>query len=144
MNTDDFVTALFCRVIDQMRGATAQRLSLLHPSELVTLALLFAMTGRGWRSVYRWISRDLRHLSPNLPERTRLFRLFAAHQGETERFLAEPIALGVADSYGIELIHPIREGRSEGQIGRKGVSNHRWIVGGKLCLLLNQFGLVVA
>jgi hypothetical protein len=41
------------------------------------------------------------------------------------------------------LIHPIREGRSPQQIGRKGLSNHRWIVGGKLCLLLNQYGLVV-
>jgi len=51
--------------------------------------------------------------------------------------------LGVIDTYGIELIHPIREGRSSQQIGRKGVSNHRWIVGGKLCLLLNQWGLVV-
>ena len=46
-------------------------------------------------------------------------------------------------TYGIELIHPIREGRSPQQIGRKGLSNHRWIVGGKLCLLLNQYGLVV-
>ena len=25
----------------------------------------------------------------------------------------------------------------------KGLSNHRWIVGGKLCLVLNQYGLVV-
>jgi hypothetical protein len=47
------------------------------------------------------------------------------------------------DTYGIELIHPLREGRSPQQIGRKGLSNHRWIVGGKLCLLLNQWGLVV-
>ena len=38
----------------------------------------------------------------------------------------------------------MREGRSPHQIGRKGLSNHRWIVGGKLCLLLNQWGLVVA
>ena len=44
----------------------------------------------------------------------------------------------------IELIHPIRECRSPQQIGRKGLSNHRWIVGGKLCLVLNQYGLVVA
>ena len=28
-------------------------------------------------------------------------------------------------------------------IGRKGLSNYRWIVSGKLCLLLNQYGLVV-
>jgi hypothetical protein len=52
--------------------------------------------------------------------------------------------LGVVDSYGIELLHPMREGRSPKQIGRKGKSNHRWIVGGKLCLLLNHLGLVVA
>src|SRR5207302_4512135 len=38
----------------------------------------------------------------------------------------------------------MREGRSPQQIGRKGLSNHRWIVGGTLCLLLNQWGLVVA
>jgi hypothetical protein len=49
--------------------------------------------------------------------------------------LAAPTVLGVIDTYGIELIHPMREGRSPQQIGRKGLSNHRWIVGGKLCLL---------
>ncbi len=38
----------------------------------------------------------------------------------------------------------MREGRSPQQIGRKGLSNHRWMVGGKLCLLLNQWGLIVA
>ena len=58
-------------------------------------------------------------------------------------FLAAPTVLGVIDTYGIELIHPMREGRSPQQIGRKGLSNHRWIVGGKLCLLLNQWGLIV-
>ena len=30
------------------------------------------------------------------------------------------------------------------QIGEKGLSNQRWIVGGKLYLLLNHLGLVVA
>lgn len=39
-------------------------------------------------------------------------------------------------------MHPIREGRSPQPIGRTGVSNHRWIVGGTLCLLVNQYGLV--
>ena len=66
------------------------------------------------------------------------------HQAWTEVFLASPTVLGVIDTYGIELIHPIREGRSPRQVGRKGLANHRWIVGGKLCLLLNQWGLVVA
>ena len=78
------------------------------------------------------------------PERTRLFRLFKTHHDWTQVFLAAPTVLGVIDTYGIELIHPMREGRSPQQIGRKGLSNHRWIVGGKFCLLLNQWGLVVA
>ena len=62
----------------------------------------------------------------------------------TEAFLAAPSVLGVVDSYGIELLHPLREGRRPQQIGRKGNPHHRWIVGGKLCLLLNHLGLVVA
>jgi hypothetical protein len=57
--------------------------------------------------------------------------------------LAAPTVLGVIDTYGIELIHPMGEGRSPQQIGRKGLSNHRWIVGGTLCLLVNQYGLIV-
>jgi len=83
-------------------------------------------------------------LFPQLPERTRLFRLFKTHQDWTQPFLASPTVLGVIDPYGIELFHPMREGRSPHQIGRKGLSNHRWIIGGKLCLVLNQWGLIVA
>ena len=99
--------------------------------------------GGGNRAFSRWLTRDYRALFPRLPERTRLFRLFTTHQDWTQVFLAAPTVLGGIDTYGIELIHPIREGRSPQQIGRKGVSNHRWIVGGKLCLLLNQWGLIV-
>jgi hypothetical protein len=116
----------------------------LWPIEVVTLGLLHALKGGGNRAFYRWLTRDYRALFPRLPERTRLFRLFRTHQDWTQVFLAAPTVLGVIDTYGIELIHPMREGRSPQQIGRKGLSNHRWIVGGKLCLLLNQYGLVVA
>ena len=38
----------------------------------------------------------------------------------------------------------MREGRSEHQIGKKGKSNHRWIVGGKLAFVMNYVGLVAA
>lgn len=92
---------------------------------------------------YRWLTRDYSPLFPHLPERTRLFRLFKTHQQWTLLFLAPPTLLGVVDSYGIELIHPIRQGRSPRQIGRKGLSNPRWIVGDKLCLLVNQWGGIV-
>lgn len=46
------------------------------------------------------------------------------------------------DSYGIELRHPRREGRSKAQIGKKGYSNHRFIVGAKFCPIVNQDGLI--
>jgi hypothetical protein len=110
---------------------------------VVTLGLVHALKGVGNRPFYRWLTRDYGALFPHLPERTRLLRLFRTPQDWTQVFLAAPTVLGVIDTYGIELIHPRREGRSPQQIGRKGVSNHRWIVGGKLCLVLNQWGLVV-
>jgi hypothetical protein len=71
-------------------------------------------------------------------------RLFTTHQDWTQAFLAAPTILGGIDTDGIALIHPRREGRSPQQIGRTGLSNPRWMVGGKLCLVLNQWGLIVA
>src|SRR3989442_12720935 len=140
----DFITALFCGV-DEQRGPTPNPPEpRLWPSEVVTLGLLHALKGGSNRAFYRWLTRDYRALFPQLPERTRLFRLLTTHQDWTQAFLAAPTVLGVIDTYGIELIHPMREGRGPHQIGRKGLSNHRWIVGGKLCLLLNQWGLMVA
>jgi hypothetical protein len=144
MATWDFIIALFYQVDEQMRDMPKHPAAHLWPSEVVTLGLLHALKGGGNRAFYRWLTRDYRPLFPCLPERTRLFRLFMTHQDWTQTFLASPTVLGVIDTYGIEIIHPMREGRSPQQIGRTGLSNHRWIVGGKLCLLLNQWGLVVA
>ncbi len=144
MPTDDFITELFCRVDDAMRDVPKHSQAALYPGEVVALGLLFAIKGVGNRAFHRWIARDYLHLFPHLPERTRLFRLFATHREWTERFMAEPTIMGVADTYGIELIHPMREGRTEAQIGKKGLSNHRWIVGVKLGMVLNKWGLVAA
>lgn len=144
MSTEDFITELFCRIDDQMHDVSKHSQANLFPSEVVTLGFLFAIKGVSERAFYRWVKRDWLPLFPKLPDRTRLFRLFTVHQDWTNRFLADPTILGVADSYGIELLHPLREGRSEKQIGKKGKSNHRWIVGGKLAFVLNQFGLVTA
>jgi hypothetical protein len=143
MITMDFITALFYEVDEQLGAIPKHPEAHLWPSEVVTLGLWHALKGVGNRPFYRWLTRDYRALFPRLPERTRLFRLLKTHQDWTRAFLAAPTVLGVIDTYGIELIHPMREGRSPQQIGRQGLSNHRWIVGGKLCLLLNQWGLIV-
>lgn len=146
MTTVDFITELFARVDDglnEQKRNRKHRQAKLYPSEVTTLALLFALKGVGNRPFYRWLERDYKPLFPRLPTRIRLFRLFNSHQHLINVFMASPSMLGVIDTYGIELIHPRREGRTAAQIGRKGISNQRWIVGGKLCLLLNHLGLVV-
>jgi hypothetical protein len=146
MTTIDFITQLFCCVDDKLTQHQKNQKHTqanLYPSEVVTLALLFALKGVGNRAFYRWIENNYKPWFPNLPERTRLFRLFNNHQHLTDIFMANPSLIGVIDTYGIELIHPRRECRSEQQMGRKGISNQRWIVGGKLCLLLNHLGLIV-
>jgi len=144
VTTEHFIIELFCRIDDKMQDARKHSQARLHPSEVVTLALLFSLKGVGNRAFYRWLKGNYLHLFPRLPERTRPFRLFNSHRKWVDCFMAEPSLIGVIDTYGIELIHPRREGRSPKQIGRKGLSNKRWIVGGKLCLLLNCLGLIVA
>lgn len=143
MSTEYFIIDLFCRVDDQMLDVKKHRQASLYPSEVVTLAYLFALKGVGNRAFYRWLKRDYHHLFPRLPHRSRLFRLFNSHRQWTARFMADHSLIGLVDTYGIELIHPRREGRSTQQIGRKGLSNQRWIVGGKLCFVLNHLGLIV-
>jgi hypothetical protein len=125
MTTEDFITELYCRIDDQMKGITQHVQAKLAPSEIVTLGILFALKGVGNRAFYRWLERDYRKLFPQLPEHTRLFWLFAVHQDWTNGFLVEPVLLSVIDIYGIELIHPVREGRLDQQISKKGLSNRR-------------------
>src|SRR5687767_7458404 len=112
MATDDFIIGLFDRVDSVMHDVPKHSQAQLYPSEVVTLGLLYALKGKGPRPFYRWLRDNYRSWFPKLPHRTRLVRLFATHRDWTEHFLAGPTLLGVADTYGIELIHPYREGRS--------------------------------
>src|SRR5262245_35129264 len=111
MTTVDFITTLFSEVDEQIRALPKYPKAHLWPRELVTLELLHALKGVGNPALYRRLTRDYHALFPRVPERTRLFRLFRAHQDWTQVFLAAPTVLGGIDTYGIELIHPVREGR---------------------------------
>ena len=102
------------------------------------------LEGGSFRAFARWLRRDYAPLFGHLPHRTRLHRLLLVHQRWCQHFLAQPSLFTVIDTYGIELIHPIREGRSPHQLGKKGRSNWRWIVGMKLCWVINTHGHVVA
>jgi hypothetical protein len=151
LTQEDFIVHLFCLVDDGLNDDGLNKESRqskdlrakLYPSELVTLGLLFVLYGRSQRRFYQWLVSNFAALFPQLPERTRLFRLLAKHQIWADRFLEEPTLLNYGDSFGIELVHPRREGRTKEQIGKKGVSNGRWIVGIKFCPLLNGQGRFV-
>jgi hypothetical protein len=141
MTTEKFIIALFCLADDQMGGVPKHPQARLWPSEMVTIGLLYALKGGYFRAFYRWLVRD-RYFG-QLPERSRLLWLLRDYQVWCDDFLADVTFFTLIDTYGIELIHPIREGRSHQPAGRKGKSNYRWIVGIKLCWLVNDNGQVV-
>lgn len=143
LTTQDFITELFCRIDEAMTGVQKDPRAHLWPGEIVTLGVLFVLKASSQRRFYLWLSANFGHLFPDLPERTRLFRLLRLYQGWAQRFLAEPSLLNLGDSLGIELVHPRREGRGVDQVGTKGVSNGRWIVGVKFCPLVNGAGRIV-
>jgi hypothetical protein len=60
MTTEDFIIELFCRIDDVMKNIPKHFLANLYLSEIMTLAVLFAIKGVGNRVFYRWIMRDYR------------------------------------------------------------------------------------
>jgi hypothetical protein len=94
MTPPDFVIALFYAVDQEMLDVPKHPEAKLSPSDVVTLALLQAVKGGGTRAFSRWLTRDYLALFPQVPERTRLARLFQTHPAWTARFLAAPTVLG--------------------------------------------------
>src|SRR5436305_7721442 len=143
MTTEDIIIQIFCIVDDEMKNMVKHTQAILYPSELVTIGILFALKGGHFRAFYRWLKRDYEQLFAGLPERTRLQRLLKTHQSWCRQLLVGPSFFTVIDSYPIELLFPIRQGRSPQQVGKKGKDKGRWTVGIKLCWLLNAQGQVV-
>ena len=144
MTTEDIITLIFLEVDDKLPELKKHSQAKLYPSEVVTIGILMALKGTSFRAFYRWLKRDYRSLFPGLPERSRLQRLLKTRQAWAEHLLSEPSFFSVIDSYPVELIFPVREGRSKKQIGKKGRDKGRWSVGIKLCWLINEAGKVVA
>jgi hypothetical protein len=143
MSTEEILLRLFWIVDQDLADVKKRSDAHLYPSEIVTIGLMFALKGGKYRPFYRWLVANLGHWFPTLPEQSRLLRVLRDYGHNTERFLKEPSLFTVIDTMGIELLHPRREGRSLHQLGRKGVSNGRWIVGIKLAWLINDAGEVI-
>ena len=110
----------------------------------MTIGIQVALKGGHFRAFYRWLSRDYANLFAGLPEPTRLQRELVTHQDRCDRLLAAPSFFTMFESYPIELLFPIRQGRSPQQVGKQGKKKARWSVGIKLCWLLNDSSQVVA
>lgn len=144
MTTEDIIIHIFCDVDDHLPDIKKHTQAKLYPSERVTIGILFALKGGYFRAFYRWLNRDFCALFGGLPSRTRLLRLLKTHQDWCSATLAEPSFFTVIDTYPIELLFPIREGRSNQQVGNLSLDKGRWFIGIKRCWLLNEQGQVVA
>jgi hypothetical protein len=143
MTTEDIIILIFCYVDDRMLDVKRHGNAKLYPSELVTIGILFALKGGRFRAFYRWLKRDYDGLFGGLPDRTRLQRSLRDHQQVCDRFLESPTFFTVGDSFPIELLFPIREGRSQKQVGKKNKDKGRWSIGIKLCWILTDVGRIV-
>lgn len=143
MTTEEIIIQIFCAVDDGMGKVGKERNAKLYPSEVVTIGILFALKGGHFRAFYRWLKRDWNDLFGGLPERTALQRQLRRHEARADQLLGEPSLLNVIDSFPIELLFPLRAGRSAQQIGTKNRDKGRWSIGLKLCWILNRTGQVV-
>src|SRR5919108_4759221 len=119
MLTDEIIIRLFCMVDNQLGAVNKRSDAHLYVSEIVTIGLLFALKGGRFRAFYRWLDKNYRAWFPQLPERSRLQRRLRDYAAYARDFLADPTFFTVLATYGIELIHPRREGRSRQQLGKK-------------------------
>ena len=143
MTTEEIIILIFCAVDNGLGRVPKERNAKLYPSEVITIGILFALKGGRFRAFYRWLKRDYNALFGGLPHRTALQRQLRSHEHRADQLLAEPSLLNVIDTFPIELLFPIREGRSAQQIGTKNRDKGRWSIGLKLCWILNRLGQVV-
>src|SRR5260221_13595446 len=117
MTTEEIIILIFCAVDNGLGFVRKERNAKLYPSEVVTIGILFALKGGRFRAFYRWLKRDFEQLFAGLPDRTNVLRQLSTYQSLTDALMEQPSVLNVVDSYPIELIFPIRAGRSPQQFG---------------------------
>ena len=142
MMTIEFITALFYEVDEQLRALPKHPEARLWPSEVVTLGLLHALKGGGNRAFYRWLTRDYRPRSPASPSARGSFVCSRPiRTGRGRSWLLRP-RLGHRHVW--DRAHPSDAGRAQPAADwpQRPLEPPLDVVG-KLCLLLNQWGLIV-
>jgi hypothetical protein len=138
LQEEDIILMIYCAISDELGSEDYKHPQAhLYLSEIMLCGILFALKGGSFDRFYTWLKRRKLFI---LPDNTRLNKLLKTHSKRCRKFFAQESFFNVIDSYGIELIKPIREGRSNQSkaLCGKGKSNHRWIVGRKICVLINE------
>jgi hypothetical protein len=144
LQEEDILIMIYCAISDTLLDEDyLHSQGKLWLSEIILCGTLHALKGGSFRQFYTWIKR--RNIM-NLPERTRLERLLKTHKQTCSKFLAKPSFFTIMDSFGIEVIRPIRAGRSaeSASVSAKGKSGHRWIIGRKICVRISDEGMIVS
>lgn len=67
LSTEDVITHIFVMVDDKLGKRDKHPLCGLHDSEILTLGILYALSGLKFRAFHRRMARNYHHLFPNLP-----------------------------------------------------------------------------
>ena len=138
MTTEMIIIHIFYLVDNALLDVKRASRAKLYPSEVVTIGILFALKGGHFGAFYRWLKRDYEALFYELPDRTALLRQLRVYETLTDRLMASATILNVADTLPVELLFPLRAGRSDQQLGAKSLDKGRWSVGVKMGWILNQ------
>lgn len=159
MRTQNIIIKVLLQTKEKLGYLPKHSQANLFPYEIVAIGMLHALKPGSFRAFYRWLQGDYAYLfSGPIPERTRLIRALTTHQKLARVFFASATDELIADAFGMEMVHPwrferqIRKARYclehgkayrvPNSLAKKGVSNHRWIVGAKLGILLNTNGMI--
>lgn len=137
LREEDIILFLLSAIVEVLGKKDKKHpLGKLYLSEIIFCGVLFVLKGGSFRRFHPWL---LKRNLLNLPERSRLCRLLIKYRKLCNQFLSSETFFNCLDSFGVEIIHPTREGRSKQsqRVSRKGKSNHRWIVGRKINVAIN-------
>ena len=141
MTTEDSIIHIFCCVDEQMREVKKVPQAKLYPSEVATIGNCLRLKVVTFERFTAGSNAIFSHCLGVCPiELCCCVNCVPSSMRPTGCW---PSLLNVIDSFPIELLFPIREGRSKRQLGTKNRDKGRWSIGIKLCWVLNRLGQVV-
>jgi hypothetical protein len=140
MTTEEMILHIFGSVDDEIGPVEKVAPADWYPSEGVTIGIWFALKGGHVRAFCGGLKPDYDAWFGGLPDRSTLQRPLRAQQDPADTRLGDASWLNGIDSFPIELLFPLREGRSKRQLGKQNRDQGRGSIGIKLGWILNPLG----